>query len=86
MQGELKTQLTDHNNTLAVLTSQLDAAKVENARLLTSADQTRLDHQRQLVELQHGLNRKVKADENVYKVIVVAQDYYSIPVYRDYMT
>ncbi|XP_064386615.1 LIM domain kinase 2-like isoform X3 [Halichondria panicea] len=62
--GELKTQLTDHNNTLAVLTSQLDAAKVENARLLTSADQTRLDHQRQLVELQHGLNRKVKADEN----------------------
>ena len=37
---------------LAVLASQLDAAKVENARLLTSANQARLDHQRQLVELQ----------------------------------
>ncbi len=78
MQGDLKTQLTDHNNTLALLTSQLDAAKVENARLLTSADQTRLDPQKQLVELQQendSLNHKLKADENVYKVIVVAQDY-----------
>ncbi len=59
----LKQQNTDFNNTLAVLTSQLDATKAKNECLLTSADLAQCNQLRQLVELQQEkeeLAHKVK--------------------------
>ncbi|XP_064386664.1 extracellular signal-regulated kinase 1-like isoform X2 [Halichondria panicea] len=61
---EQRKQLTEKfNKALAIQSAE---ALAEKARLLTSADQTQLDHQKQLVELQQendGLNRKVKQCE-----------------------
>ncbi len=54
---------TEFNKALAIQASQLDAAQAEKARLLTTADQTWLDHQRQLDEMRQqndGLNYTVK--------------------------
>ncbi len=62
--NELRRQLTDEfHTTLAVQSAELDATHTENARLLTTADQTLLDHQKQLVELQQELAPKVKQYE-----------------------
>ena len=56
--------MTDEfHTTLAVQSAELDATHAENARLLTTADQTLLDHQKQLVELQQELAPKVKQYE-----------------------
>ncbi|XP_064385222.1 cyclin-dependent kinase 11B-like isoform X3 [Halichondria panicea] len=56
----------EFNKALAIQTSQLDAARAEKARLLTTSDQTWLDHQRELDEIRQqndGLNHTVKKYE-----------------------
>ncbi len=52
----------EFNKTLAIQISQLEAAQAEKARLLTTADQTWLDYQRQLDEIRQqndGLNHTI---------------------------